>query len=1087
MAIDPKSLTIDYRSLLRMTVADRRAIMKSPVGLEIMNSLTPGQRAKLFPDYYKQMGGPSSGGVGSSGGGLSEALSGGTSLGGGGGTSSGYTPPTGFQGPAGAPPTGPMTPSWMQRWKEKNNLVTKTQSQTQSQNLTQSGATQQTTSSLSGFKVSGGATIPKSADKDTIQALNSVASRYGLRPEAIAMMINLESGWSTKAPTGSYYGLTQMGAATFREAGGKLGGLSWDEYKRATPAQQIQAYGDWLQHYKFGEQAQKHGIDFNKLSAPQQAAYLQGMQFAPNAQGWKKAFAQGNYNIRTTDTAQARALGSTSIADMTRYYEGVAAKNPAVEEASKVPPTAKEQPGIFPGGPGTLQPIEPTKQGKYRNENKQKLHLLDSSGFNPVLKEAIIEGSKRTFGDPNDPNTRYEIRIGNTIRHTGGGKHTIGEATDLQIYDRETGKYVGDHNDIMLSSYGNPYSYNMHKDLARGMYQFLNEKYGSKVADQLSWGGNFFAKQGHTGGASVYNGPPVDTMHYSFNEPGQKGRQGSITGLPSEQVQQWLAKYGVTPTEMGDVAKWQSPYLAEQVAALPYPEGFDKLDENLRKEIESMPVTQRNALIQDMQKVAELGGDPISSLNEEYRSTGDAATAAVAALPTTSPPPEGPQGPPQADGTGPIMGPAQQRPTALPTAQPAPANQQITTGATPPATGQPTAEQPPKLGVDDNLYASPFEGINTYDMPVDQLNLSPEVSNFLRHVPRQKLQQQIDKNWRDLGDFKKAIATASPNLIAKGFNKGYKDWNKQTPEEKARQGQEAAQQRALELGVIQQAIPQPNIQQGAPPPPISSIPPEATDVHDHDHTEGTIQPVEQQTQAEQVTPPIQPTGDVNLSVNKEIVPPAQPGQPTATVTPTEQPQGQTTATATPQGPPPPPPPKDIITSSKPMGEGAPLPEIEVPQGTDVPLFAKGGEKQLSGKDNLAIVDTNTGKTEAMVNRGEVKSGNVRVNPQSNRLEVTPPQRTNPADIVQRTQAREDYGQQIADQKSTSQTVQRQEPRVLNSQPSSIKNDQAAMINQMLHAAHGPVRSSVAQRALIDRPNFKEPGPHYAYAASNVKM
>jgi len=54
MAIDPKSLTIDFRKLLRMTVQDRVNMAKSQEGASWLGSLTPTQYAMLFPDYYRK-------------------------------------------------------------------------------------------------------------------------------------------------------------------------------------------------------------------------------------------------------------------------------------------------------------------------------------------------------------------------------------------------------------------------------------------------------------------------------------------------------------------------------------------------------------------------------------------------------------------------------------------------------------------------------------------------------------------------------------------------------------------------------------------------------------------------------------------------------------------------------------------------------------------------------------------------------------------------------------------------------------------------------------------------------------------------
>ena len=55
MAIDPKSLTIDYRTLLKNTsISDRVELTKSQSGQKLLSTLTPSQISDLFPDYYKR-------------------------------------------------------------------------------------------------------------------------------------------------------------------------------------------------------------------------------------------------------------------------------------------------------------------------------------------------------------------------------------------------------------------------------------------------------------------------------------------------------------------------------------------------------------------------------------------------------------------------------------------------------------------------------------------------------------------------------------------------------------------------------------------------------------------------------------------------------------------------------------------------------------------------------------------------------------------------------------------------------------------------------------------------------------------------
>ncbi|NDB59300.1 hypothetical protein EB001_12755 [bacterium] len=55
MAFDPKSLTIDYKTLMESTsISDRVAMTKSKQGRQLLSTLDPSDMASIFPDYYKK-------------------------------------------------------------------------------------------------------------------------------------------------------------------------------------------------------------------------------------------------------------------------------------------------------------------------------------------------------------------------------------------------------------------------------------------------------------------------------------------------------------------------------------------------------------------------------------------------------------------------------------------------------------------------------------------------------------------------------------------------------------------------------------------------------------------------------------------------------------------------------------------------------------------------------------------------------------------------------------------------------------------------------------------------------------------------
>ncbi len=54
MAVNPKDLTIDYKSIQAMPFRDRKALLYSSFSNQIDNALTPSQRANLFPSHYQK-------------------------------------------------------------------------------------------------------------------------------------------------------------------------------------------------------------------------------------------------------------------------------------------------------------------------------------------------------------------------------------------------------------------------------------------------------------------------------------------------------------------------------------------------------------------------------------------------------------------------------------------------------------------------------------------------------------------------------------------------------------------------------------------------------------------------------------------------------------------------------------------------------------------------------------------------------------------------------------------------------------------------------------------------------------------------
>jgi hypothetical protein len=164
-------------------------------------------------------------------------------------------------------------------------------------------------------QLTSGASVPLAGRPKILVALNEVAAAHDVDPAAIAGVIHTESVWKTDSVTGQYIGLTQVGPELTKKLG-----LTKKQFLALSAPEQIDAYGTWLDLYKFNKKMKDHGIKVSKLPLARQAALLQAMQFSPNGEKWKAALAKGNFKVRSTTSKQALVLGDTSIGDMEAYY-----------------------------------------------------------------------------------------------------------------------------------------------------------------------------------------------------------------------------------------------------------------------------------------------------------------------------------------------------------------------------------------------------------------------------------------------------------------------------------------------------------------------------------------------------------------------------------------------------------------------------------------------------------------------------------------------------------------------------------------------------------------------------------------------
>jgi hypothetical protein len=169
------------------------------------------------------------------------------------------------------------------------------------------------------------ASIPEARrTAETVNAIKALSQKYGWDPAAYASVVQMETKDSPQElwnPTAhnklGYWGLSQMGEDSFTDQkDGRLGGMTWQQYQRATPAQQVAMYSAWLDKYAKPENAAglvRGGI--GTLPPEMQAAIMMGTQFGPNKTEWVRALGEGNMNVPTS-TKQAPELAPWTIEAM---------------------------------------------------------------------------------------------------------------------------------------------------------------------------------------------------------------------------------------------------------------------------------------------------------------------------------------------------------------------------------------------------------------------------------------------------------------------------------------------------------------------------------------------------------------------------------------------------------------------------------------------------------------------------------------------------------------------------------------------------------------------------------------------------
>ena len=158
---------------------------------------------------------------------------------------------------------------------------------------------------------------------DTLAALERLRQRHGIPPEAVINIAGVEgSRWDPRYHSLGSSGIFQMNPPDFQEDGRSrpLGGLTFDEYaNRATPAQQVDAYSDYIANSR-NYPALDYAAGSNDPAL--YSALLQAMQFSPMRTTWAEELAAGNTSFPThyNPPRAATELQPTSIDAMREAF-----------------------------------------------------------------------------------------------------------------------------------------------------------------------------------------------------------------------------------------------------------------------------------------------------------------------------------------------------------------------------------------------------------------------------------------------------------------------------------------------------------------------------------------------------------------------------------------------------------------------------------------------------------------------------------------------------------------------------------------------------------------------------------------------
>lgn len=590
--LDPKSLTISTKNLMGLTVQDRFQMAQSSYGQEILQSLTPSQRAQLFPDYYRKQLGPSLFGATTGASPITSDYTGG-----------GYTPP----GVVETPPqtASEIKPSWYNRVLDAagtpetttrgSDFVPDTDPKSMKRDLTQVSGNEMTTEIYKAFRgigytdfgakvmlaeirrehggefASGGASAgrrpfgfeqePAKRDQVNFGFINSTGARTKELLNYLdgKGLVSYDAPKSRLNPSGirvhptpeTLQAMAQWYDTDLRTKGAR------DPHaiiKGADPKQLPDLLRD--PNYKDNEDAHRRT-----------AAWIQWQH--PEIYGGKYKYGiagQRHYNMMLAD--QARLDGIIT------------------QQGQKGAKDLLAMPTTDPSQTGTMAPAgglrTKTKTDIPQNEPQSRI-TGSPGGTHPVLREIMTEASKNLpegYTVKLISSARTTSDVGSHSFHLKRDENNNALAVDVQIYDP---------NGKPLENIRSPQNFGIYRDFMQNAKKILVDRH-PEYAGMGRWGGYFV------------QGDAQDLMHFDLGPEMQTQAGNWLTGLKKE-----YAHFGT----QADVGKGMGSFenytmqggVASATLINPPPPGFAQLPAPIQDYISTLPAEKQNTFFKAIEKI----------------------------------------------------------------------------------------------------------------------------------------------------------------------------------------------------------------------------------------------------------------------------------------------------------------------------------------------------------------------------------------------------------------------------------------------------------------------------------------------------